>query len=96
MTHTTALIHPTAVVSSDVDIETGVSIGAFAVVEGPGRVGEGTVIESHAMIRPHVYLGKNNHVHPHAVLGGLPQDLGFDAATVTRCLNAQCLRKQFS
>lgn len=84
MTHTTAQIHPTAVVSPHVEIEKGVSIGPYAVVEGPGRIGEGTVIESHAMIRPHVYLGKNNHVHPHAVLGGLPQDLGFDPATVTR------------
>ena len=83
MTHTIAQIHPTAVVSPNVEIEKGVSIGPFAVVEGPGRIGEGTVIESHAMIRPHVYLGKNNHVHPHAVLGGLPQDLGFDPATVT-------------
>lgn len=84
MTFIESHVHPTAVVSPDVQLGQGVEIGPFAIVEGPGRIGDGTRIEAHAMIRPHTYLGKNNHVHPHAVLGGLPQDLGFDAATETR------------
>jgi UDP-N-acetylglucosamine acyltransferase len=78
------MIHSTAVISADVELGIGVSVGAFAVIEGPGRIGDGSVIETHALIRPHVYLGRNNRVHPSAVLGGLPQDLAFDPATVTR------------
>jgi UDP-N-acetylglucosamine acyltransferase len=84
MTQTAPQIHPTALVSADIEIGAGVQIGPFAIVEGPGRIGEGSCIEAHAIIRPHTYMGKNNRVHPTAVLGGLPQDLGFDASTVTR------------
>lgn len=77
------LIHPTAYVSSDVEIGEDVRVGAYALIEGPGRIGKGSVIEAHAIIRPHVYLGARNQVHPTAVLGGLPQDLGFDSKTET-------------
>ncbi len=53
------------------------------MIEGPGRLGDDCVVEAHAVIRPFVYLGRHNRVHPTAVLGGLPQDLAFDPATRT-------------
>ncbi|SMF95986.1 acyl-[acyl-carrier-protein]--UDP-N-acetylglucosamine O-acyltransferase [Methylomagnum ishizawai] len=76
-------IHPTAHVAPEVELGAGVTVGPFAVIEGPGVIGEGCRIEAHAVIRPYVRMGRHNHVHPHAVLGGLPQDLGFDEATET-------------
>ena len=77
------LIHPTAYIDSRVQLGDGVRVGAFAVIEGPSRIGSDCLIESHAVIRSHVRMGDRNHVHPHAVLGGLPQDLGFQASTET-------------
>lgn len=77
------MIHPTAVIAPDVELGSGVSVGAFAVLEGPSRIGDGCAIDAQAVIRPHVYLGQRNRVHATAVLGGLPQDLAFDPATVT-------------
>ena len=77
------LIHPTAYIDSKVQLGDGVRVGAFAVIEGPSRIGSDCFIESHAVIRSHVRMGDRNHVHPHAVLGGLPQDLGFQASTET-------------
>ncbi len=77
------MIHPTAYISPDVELGTDVSVGPFAVIEGPGRIGDGCVIEAQAVIRPHVRMGRDNRVHPHAVLGGLPQDLGFKPDTET-------------
>ena len=71
------LIHPTAYIDSRVQLGDGVRVGAFAVIEGPSRIGSDCLIESHAR------MGDRNHVHPHAVLGGLPQDLGFQASTET-------------
>lgn len=78
------MIHPTALISSDVELGQGVKVGPFAVIEGPGRIGDESIIESHAVLRPHVYLGQRNRVHPTAVLGGLPQDLSFDPSMPTR------------
>jgi UDP-N-acetylglucosamine acyltransferase len=77
------MIHPTAYLSSDIELGQDVRIGPFAVIEGPGVIGDGCRIEAHAVIHRYVRMGRNNRIHPHAVLGGLPQDLAFDAATVT-------------
>ncbi|MEI6353176.1 MAG: acyl-ACP--UDP-N-acetylglucosamine O-acyltransferase [Methylococcus sp.] len=78
------MIHPTALISSDVDLGQGVEVGPFAVIEGPGRIGDESIIEGHAVLKPYVYLGQRNRVHSTAVLGGLPQDLSFHPAMVTR------------
>ena len=77
------MIHPTAVISPEVELGARVVIGPFAVIEDGCRIGDGCVIESHAHIRSNVKMGRNNRVHPTAVLGGLPQDLAFDPATPT-------------
>ena len=77
------MIHPTAYVSPRVELGSGVTVGPFAVIEGPCRIGDDCHIDAHAVIHPYVRMGGNNRVHPHAVLGGLPQDLGFDPATET-------------
>jgi UDP-N-acetylglucosamine acyltransferase len=77
------MIHPTAYIAPEAELGAGVSIGPFAVIEGPCVIGDGCRIEAHAVIHPYVRMGRDNRVHPHAVLGGLPQDLGFDPATET-------------
>ena len=77
------MIHPTAYVAPDAELGADVSVGPFAVIEGPCVIGDGCRIGPHAVIHPFVRMGKDNQVHPHAVLGGLPQDLGFDPATET-------------
>lgn len=78
------MIHPTAVIAPDVELGSGVSVGAFAVLEGPSRIGDGCVIDAQVVIRPHVSLGQRNRVHSTAVLGGLPQELAFDPSLPTR------------
>jgi UDP-N-acetylglucosamine acyltransferase len=77
------MIHPTACIASDVTLGANVTVGAFAVIEGPGLIGDDCTVESHAVVRPYVRMGSGNHVHPHAVLGGVPQDLSFEPTTVT-------------
>lgn len=77
------MIHPTAYVSPLARIGEGVSIGAFAVIEDHVLIGDYCQIGAHAVIQPWVRMGACNRVHPGAVLGGLPQDLGFDPKTET-------------
>ena len=45
------------------------------------EIGAGTVIREHAVIRSGTILGKGCVVDAHAVIGGLPQDLGFNPKT---------------
>jgi UDP-N-acetylglucosamine acyltransferase len=52
-----------------------------ALVHDSARLGEGCLIHAHALVTQHCELGDGVVVHPFAVIGGDPQDLGFDAAT---------------
>ena len=54
-----------------------------AIVEDGAQLGAGCVVHAYAIIKRHVVLGDGVVVHPHAVVGGDPQDLGFDTATAT-------------
>ncbi len=70
-------IHPTAVIGTDVELEADVKIGAYSVVEGPARIGRGSVIESHACVSGPIMMGMNNFIGHGAVLGKSPQHRGY-------------------
>ncbi len=76
-------IHPTAYIAPGVKLGDGVDIGPFAVIEGRVEIGDGCHIGAHTIIQSGVRMGCGNIVHPTAVLGGLPQDLGFKPETET-------------
>ena len=83
-------IHPTAVVEAGAELGADVSVGAGAFVEAGAKIGAGCVIGPHAVIFKYVTLGPRCRVHANAVLGDLPQDLGFhEAATFVR-IGADC------
>lgn len=76
-------IHPSAYIAPSAQLGLGVRVGPFAVIEAHTEIGDGCQIAAHAIIQPWVRMGRHNSVHPHAVLGGLPQDLGFDPQNET-------------
>ena len=56
-----ASVHPTAVLDESrgsVLIGKGATIGALAVLEGPCCIGSRSVVQSHALIRPHSVIGE--------------------------------------
>lgn len=79
----TANIHPSAQIAASAELGPGVTVGAFAIVEDEVEIGAYSRIDAHAVVRRYVKMGQGNQIHPHAVLGGLPQDLGFDRDKVT-------------
>ena len=75
--HSTASVHPTAIVSSEAGIGRGARIGPYAVVEDEVVIGAGTEIGAHAVIKRYTSVGERNRIFEHAVLGGEPQDVKF-------------------
>ncbi len=59
------------------------SIHPTAIIEDGVQLGAGCVVQAHAIIRRHTVLGDGVVVHPFAVVGGDPQYLKFDPATVS-------------
>lgn len=76
-------IHPTAYIAPDVSLPEDVVIGPFAVIESGVEMGRTCQVGAHAVVQQYVKMGDGNILHPHAVLGGLPQDIGFKPETVS-------------
>jgi UDP-N-acetylglucosamine acyltransferase len=75
-------IHPSATISSRAEIAPDAEIGPYCVIEGEVSIGAHTLVESHARIGSRygrVAIGAHNHIQHGAVLGGPPQDLGYQA-----------------
>lgn len=73
-------IDPTAKVSPDAELGSGIEIGPYAVVEPGVIVGDGCRIEAHAVLKTGLRLGKDVRVFEGAVLAGEPQDFKFSGA----------------
>jgi UDP-3-O-[3-hydroxymyristoyl] glucosamine N-acyltransferase len=65
---TSATIHPTAVLGSDVEVGEGATIGPFSVLGDAVRVGAGVRIDSHVVIGRDCRIGARSVLHSHAVL----------------------------
>ena len=72
-----------AQVSSSARIGCGSRIGAFAVVGDEVELGDGCVLEHHAVVQGPTRLGRENRVYPFAVVGGDPQDLTYKGERVS-------------
>ena len=70
-------IHPTAIIHPSAQISDHAEIGAYVCIEGAAVVGDGCVLQSHAVLSGDVTLGKGNRVGHGAVIGAWPQDLAF-------------------
>ncbi len=70
-------IHKTAVVDPAAEIDSTVEIGPYAIIEGKVKIAAGTRVMAHAYITSHTTIGPDNVIHPFAVLGHTPQDLGY-------------------
>jgi UDP-N-acetylglucosamine acyltransferase len=72
------VIHASAIVSPDAQIDSSAKIGPYAVI-GPHVVIEKDVhVGSHCVIEGWTTLAEAVRVWPHAILGGDPQDWSFD------------------
>jgi len=76
-------IHPTAYIASGVVLGDNSIVDPFAVIETGAEIGANCQVGAHAVVHSHVKMGVGNILHPHAVLGGLPQDTSFKAETVS-------------
>jgi len=77
------VIHPSAQVHPDASVAPDAEIGAYAIVEAGAVVGPGCRLAAHAVVKTRAVLGAQVQVDHFAVVGGDPQDLSFDRATVS-------------
>ncbi len=67
-------IHPTALVDPSARLGDGVRVGAFAVIGAEVEIGKNSRIGTHCTIQGPTFIGRDNQIYGHAVIGGDPQD----------------------
>lgn len=68
------MIHETAIVSGEAEIDPSVTIGPYSVVDGPVRIGCGTTIGPHVVLRGPTTIGEDCRIFQFASIGEQPQD----------------------
>ncbi len=68
------LIHPTAVVDPQAELDSSVSVGPYTVIGPHVKIGAGTTVGPHAVIEGHTTIGERNRIFQFASLGSIPQD----------------------
>ncbi len=69
--HSTAYVHPSAALGSDVEVRPGVYIGPDVIIGENCLLGHGCHVEGKTR------MGKNNILYPYVVVGTPPQDLKY-------------------
>ena len=72
-----AKIHPTAIVSKNARLSSGVEVGPYSVIEDNVKIGKGSVIGPHCLITGFTSIGAGCRIFKGAVLGSPPQDLKY-------------------
>lgn len=72
MIHPTAIVHPAAVLG------TNVSVGPYSIVGEHVEIGANTRIRSHVVIEGHTRIGCDNEIFQFCSLGAAPQDKKYD------------------
>ena len=78
-----AQIHPTAIISRNAELASGVTVGPFAMIGDGCVIAEGCTIGPHAVLERNVLLSRNVKIGVGSVLGGDPQDLKFKGEETT-------------
>ena len=71
------MIHVTAIVSPEAEIDTSVCIGPYCRIGDRVRIGPGCRLESHVIVEGPTTIGEDNQFFPFGTIGLQPQDLKF-------------------
>ena len=71
-------IHPTAIVDPGAQIGAEVEIGPYSIVGAGAVIGDKCLLQSHVVIEGSVTMGTGNFIGHGAIIGPVPQDLGFN------------------
>ncbi|HSD70583.1 MAG TPA: acyl-ACP--UDP-N-acetylglucosamine O-acyltransferase [Woeseiaceae bacterium] len=71
------MIHETAIISGSAEIADDVEIGPYSVIGDNVRIGKGTRIASHVVIKGPTIIGEQNRIYQFCSIGDDPQDKKF-------------------
>lgn len=92
-------IHPSSVLSPDVELAEDVEIGPYCLIQGKVKIGKGTYVEGHVTLGSRygiLDIGENNHFSPGSVIGGAPQDISYKGEPTHLVIGSNNVFREFS
>ncbi len=77
------MIHQTAIINKNAQIDSDVEIGPYCIIEGKVKIGKGTRILANVVSQEGTEIGENCTISPFACIGGQPQDISFTGEDTT-------------
>lgn len=77
------LIHPSAIIDPQARLADNVSVGPWTYIGPHVEIGEGSVIESHVVIKGPTTIGRNNHIYQFSTIGEATPDLKYKGEPTT-------------
>ena len=66
--------HPTAIIDSKAKLDKDVKVGPYCVIGPNVKVGSGTILESHVILKGNTKIGKKNHIFQFSTVGDSTPD----------------------
>ena len=90
------MIHPTALISPQAEIDHDVEIGPYTIIGQQVIIRSGTVIGPHVTIDPFVEIGPECHIFQFASIGALPQAIKFQGEETHVKIGAKTIIREFA
>ena len=71
------MIHKTAIIDPDAELDESVEVGPYTVIGKGVKIGSGTIIGPHVHIACNTEIGRDNKISHSASIGDEPQDISF-------------------
>ena len=88
------VIHPTAYVEAGAQLGAAVRVGPFCHVGADVVLGDRVELVSHVTVLGATTVGEGTQVHPHAALGGPPQDTKHKGGRTTLTIGRNCIIRE--
>ncbi len=90
-----ATIHPTAILSDDVEVGENTQIGPYSIVEGRVCIGPDCQIGPHVHLIGELVIGRGNAIGTGTILGARPQHLGYKGAKTSLVIGENNIIREY-
>ena len=88
-------VHPTAIIDTNAELGTDVTIGPHSVIEGNVSIGNNTWIGNHVTVCGHTTIGENCRIFHSSSVGEIPQDLKFSGEETKTLIGDRTIIREF-
>ncbi|KPA15935.1 Acyl-[acyl-carrier-protein]--UDP-N-acetylglucosamine O-acyltransferase [Candidatus Magnetomorum sp. HK-1] len=89
------MIHPTAIVDKEAELDTNVEIGPYSVIARKVKIGKNSVIGPHVTVDEYTTIGEDCKIFQFSSIGAVPQALKYEGAKTEAIIGDGSVIREF-